>query len=283
MQGVAGYAVTAALVGFQTGVQLPLAGKAGRYLPPSATWKLERPEDVLVARTRFFDTAVGSNLRTMMTEFTRLWQDPLNFVLQQEVGAYLSYDQMASFRAVMIMPQDLGLHKFTEHYAMAMPIWMPAREWAYRLQSFIPWGMVSYAGAWHSGGRGTSAGTQPGDPERLRSPPEEWEDGQAPVLAHKPWFNAQTVPYPVTPVAFWYTFSEFIAYPGVQFFESVPALIAGLTRADLFAISAAMRRYRAELWRTTRAVYAAAASRLAAAAAELERAAADASDGAEVG
>jgi len=272
VRGVAAYSVTAALVGYQAGVALPLAGKAGRYLPASASWRLERPTEVLVARSRFLETAFGPHFRTLFAELSELYHLPIRCVLQQDEGAYLSYDELSAFRAVVILPQDLGLHKFTEHYAMAMPIWVPAKVWAYRLQMLIPWGMVSYSGTWHpTVDDGDDHTPPPGDPARLRAPSEDWPQSGSPQLAHPPFYNAQTVPYPLTKVAYWYEFSEFIAYPGVQSFASMPALLSGLAGADLFQISGEMRRFRAELWRTTRAVYAAAASDLAAVAAEAQR------------
>lgn len=269
VRGVAAYSVTAALVGYQAGVRLPLAGKAGRYLPAGATWRLERESEVLLARSRFLETAVGSHLRSLLAEMGQLHGVPLRCVLQQESGAYLSYEELSTFRAVIILPQDLGLHKFTEHYAMGMPIWVPGREWAYRLQMFIPWGMVAYSGNWYAAANGPAAaeGPPPGHPARLRAPDDAWPEPGSLDLAHPPFFNAQTVPYPLAKVAFWYEFSEFVAYPGVQHFGSVPGLLLELASADLFAISAVMRRFRAELWRTTRAVYAEAASGLARAAA----------------
>merc|ERR1712227_782605 len=99
---------------------------------------MRRVTEVLFARSRFFDTAFGQHLRTLIAAFSERLQTQLRFVLQQEVATFLSYEDLASFRGVVILPQDMGLHKFIEHYAMAMPIWMPAREWAYRLQMHIP-------------------------------------------------------------------------------------------------------------------------------------------------
>jgi hypothetical protein len=269
VQGVAAYSVTTALVGFQAGIKLPLAGKAGRYLPANAFWNMRRPLEVLLTRSRFFETPFGQHLRTLISTFTQQFQSQLRFPLQQEVAAFLSYEDLASFRAAVILPQDLGLHKFTEHYAMAMPIWMPAREWAYRLQMNIPWGMVSYSGSWQPkfvDSEDLSEG-MPADADPFRAPSEEWEGQERPDLAYPPWFNAQVVPYQLARVSFWYEFSEFVAYPGVQTFDSVPSLFAGTSNTNLHEVSATMRRYRAELWQTTRAVYAAAASRLAAGAA----------------
>merc|ERR1712083_401354 len=177
--------------------------------------------------------------------------------LQQELGAYLSYADLSAFRSVVIFPQDLGLHKFTEHYAMAMPIWMPTRALAYRLQMFIPWGMVSYSGTWHGHPRGAANGGDderlgipaPGTPERLQAPSEEWPESGVDI-AHPPFFNAQSKPYPVAKTAFWYEFSEFVSYPGVQAFDSIPGMLMGLSTTDLFEVSGTMRQFRAELWRT---------------------------------
>merc|ERR1719188_1558680 len=130
--------------------------------------------------------------------------------------------------------------------------------------------MVSYSGTWRASTADDEAGAPPpGDPARLLAPSADWPQPGSPELAHPPYFNAQSAPYPLTKVAFWYEFSEFVAYPGVQTFDSVPVMLSGLAGADLFEISGTMRRYRAELWRTTRAVYAAAASELAAAVASM--------------
>lgn len=235
--GVAAYAVTAALVRFQAGISLPLAGKAARYIPSAASWRLAKPSEVLLARSRFFDSSWGTHFGTVLREILELHGDPLTFVYQHEVGGFLSYEELAEYRAVIILPQDLGLHKFTEHYAMATPIWMPSKHWAYRLQRHIPWGMVSYAGTWWNG----DAADLP-------------HGGDGFELDFEPWFNAQHPPY--AEVAYWYKFVEFEAYPHVQYFDSIPKLLVELLSEDLFAISTAMRRFRARLWRTTRAVYA---------------------------
>lgn len=271
VRGVAAYSVTAALVDFQAGVSLPLAGKAARYLPPGAHWRpasATAPEaEVLVARSRLLETMVGRSLRFLLASFQRSLKPASHLLLQQEMGSYLSYEELSRFRAVVILQQDLGLHKFTEHYAMAMPIWMPSREWAYRLQMTVPWGMVSYSGSWRGGNDShrLEAGP-PGDPRRLRAPGDGEMRGVSEDhdLVHEPWFNAESVPYQLVKVAYWYEFSEFVAYPAVQAFDSVPELLATLDSAGLAVISARMRQFRAELWQTTRAVYAAAAAELAA-------------------
>eukprot|EP00927_Polykrikos_kofoidii_P019708 TRINITY_DN19234_c0_g1_i1.p1 TRINITY_DN19234_c0_g1~~TRINITY_DN19234_c0_g1_i1.p1 ORF type:complete len:709 (+),score=94.07 TRINITY_DN19234_c0_g1_i1:38-2164(+) len=245
--GVAAYAVTAALVYFQAGVWLPLAGKAGRYVPSSATWGLQRPEEVLLTRSRFFDPSWGAHFLTVLRATVDLHKPPLTFVLQHEVGGLLSFEELASYRAAVILPQDLGLHKFTEHYAMAMPIWMPSRQWAYRLQMYVPWGMVSY-----SGSSTTGAGDQLTSPE---------DDADSKLGLHfPPWFCSQRSP--LNQVAYWYAFAEFVAYPHVQFFDSVPGLLVDLLTLDLFAMSAGMRRFRKRLWQTTRSVYAGVAKSL---------------------
>jgi len=262
VRGVAAYTVTAALVGWQAGVALPLAGKAARYLPTGASWRPQgRQSEVLFARSRFLETAWGAHLRTLLEAFVKLQGAAVTLAFQQDMASYLSYEELSTFRAVVILPQDLGLHKFTEHYAMAMPIWVPGREWAYRLQVFVPWGMVAYSGSWRGQELQQAGGSE------LRAPSEDWPDPGAVSLTYAPHFNAQAVPFPLAKAAFWYEFSEFLAYPSVQHFDSVPGLLTGLAHADLPAISATMRRFRAELWRTTRAVYAAAASGLAEAAA----------------
>ena len=49
---------------------------------------------------------------------------------------------MASFRAVLVVPQDLNLLKFTEFYAMRVPILVPGPVWAARMQLALPWGMT---------------------------------------------------------------------------------------------------------------------------------------------
>merc|ERR1712032_1596337 len=41
---------------------------------------------------------------------------------------------------------------------------------------------------------------------------------------------------------FWAGMSDFIRYPHVQHFESLPSLIAGILRCDLLALSTAMRK-----------------------------------------
>jgi len=271
VQGVAAYTITAALVGFQVGARLPLAGKAGRYLPAQTTWQGAASDEVLLARSRFFEASFGLHFRTLLMEFSSRQQSAVRCVFQQDLAEYLSYDDMSRFRAAVILPQDLGLHKFTEHFAMAMPIWLPAREWAYRLQMSVPWGMVTYSGTWHGA---TYARARSGQDDKVwpqplcgtsqfEAPSDDWPNAGAAELAYMPFFNAQTVPYPLASAAFWYEFSEFVAYPTVQTFGSIPELLSSLADADLTAISGSMRSLRAELWRTTRAVYAAAASELA--------------------
>lgn len=36
---------------------------------------------------------------------------------------------------------------------MGTPLWLPCRELAYRLQMFVPWGMVAYSGSWRFAGQ----------------------------------------------------------------------------------------------------------------------------------
>ncbi|OLQ13154.1 hypothetical protein AK812_SmicGene2868 [Symbiodinium microadriaticum] len=335
--------VTTALVAYQAGVVLPLAGKAGRYLPHEASWQGSESKEALVARSRFLETAFGAAFRNLVKEFKEHLGSSVTFAFQQEAGTYLSYEALSKFRAVVIFAQDLGLHKFTEHYAMGMPIWIPARESAYRLNMFVPWGMVQYSGSFRHGGPSLAdetdrrpaqrprraAGPGPpaqGDhalPVRLAGPAflwailaqafvaffwrraimaeedQEWADLQMEILealeeedaappstaaassssgrtgalvqrtdsrcefAFAPFFNAQTAPYPLAKTAFWYEFGEFVSYPAVQEFRSIPELVAQLETTDLLQVTQQMRKFRAELWRSTRAVYAAAASELA--------------------
>eukprot|EP00439_Symbiodinium_sp_Y106_P020429 s1386_g2.t1 len=147
VRGISAYTVTTALVAYQAGVVLPLAGKAGRYLPHEASWQGSESQEALVARSRFLETAFGAAFRNLVKEFKDHLGSSVTFAFQQEAGTYLSYEALSKFRAV-----DLGLHKFTEHYAMGMPIWIPARESAYRLNMFVPWGMVQYSGSFRHGG-----------------------------------------------------------------------------------------------------------------------------------
>jgi len=263
VRGISAYTVTTALVAYQAGVVLPLAGKAGRYLPQQAFWRGGN-DQILVARSRFLETAFGAAFRHLLSEFQEAMNSNLAFTFQQEAGIYLSYEALSEFRSAIIFAQDLGLHKFTEHYAMGMPLWVPNRELAYRLQMFVPWGMVAYSGSYRYAG--PSDEVEDGNP--WWEPPRDLADfGDAEPgdeLAFPPFFNSQTAPYPLTKTAYWYEFGEFVSYPGVQEFGSMPELLDTLQVADLWKISSIMRQFRAKLWRTTRDVYAAAASELAA-------------------
>eukprot|EP00439_Symbiodinium_sp_Y106_P010349 s1386_g1.t1 len=80
-----------------------------------------------------------------------------------------------------------------------------------------------------------------------QSPRELDEEGVPEEFAFAPFFNAQS--------------SEPQASSGE--FTSIPELVAQLETTDLHQVAHQMRKFRAELWRSTRAVYAAAASELA--------------------
>ncbi|CAJ1457966.1 unnamed protein product, partial [Effrenium voratum] len=106
VRGVAAYTVTAALVAYQAGVVLPLAGKAGRYLPQQASWKGPESREVLIARSRFLETAFGAAFRNLLTEFQES-ESSLSFVFQQEAGTYLSYEKLSEFRCAIIFAQEI--------------------------------------------------------------------------------------------------------------------------------------------------------------------------------
>lgn len=213
VRGISAYTVTTALVAYQAGVVLPLAGKAGRYLPAQAFWRGAQREEILVARSRFLETGFGAAFRNLLAEFKETMQSSISFTLQQEAGTYLSYEALSEFRSAVIFAQDLGLHKFTEHYAMGMPIWVPCREMAYRLQMLVPWGMVSYSGSWQHAGPSKDQE----DPNWWgQAPSEVGDDTEPPELAFRPFFHAQSFPYPLAEAAYWYEYGEFVSYPGAS-------------------------------------------------------------------
>eukprot|EP00927_Polykrikos_kofoidii_P085870 TRINITY_DN9449_c0_g1_i2.p1 TRINITY_DN9449_c0_g1~~TRINITY_DN9449_c0_g1_i2.p1 ORF type:complete len:740 (+),score=94.55 TRINITY_DN9449_c0_g1_i2:389-2608(+) len=256
IQALATYTAVAATVSFQTGVHVPLAAKAARYLPMEAygSWQPVWANDVLVVRTRFLKTVFGANFRAILAAVIGD-PPPLNFVYQQEAANHLFFDELVVFRAAVILPEDLALQTFTEFYSMAMPIFVPDRNLACRLQLFVPWDTVMYAGSrFEPHARGVL---------QLKSPIDSAADVGF-ELMYPPWFDAGSVPYELERAAFWYEFSEYASYSGVQHFQSVPALIVGLVGTDLVSVSNDMRLFSAKLWRRTRQVYGTAAASLAA-------------------
>ena len=78
------------------------------------------------------------------------------------------------------------------------PVFLPRRDWVYRLQRIAPWGTLAYG----------VPGPEPGE---------------------APWFNS--INATVETVLYWYSYSDFEQYAHIDYFHSITDLIERLLRA----------------------------------------------------
>jgi len=113
---------------FQTGWRVPYVRAHGLYTGMS--YVPTRQKQVLVWRAPLF---VYTTVHCTILRFLEGMPDyPIAFRFVDEDES-VPYQDMASYKAVMLLPWDHALMTFYELYSAAMPIMLPSAEWMYRL------------------------------------------------------------------------------------------------------------------------------------------------------
>lgn len=171
---------------------------------------------LLVSRTKFMWVTFGCALRQFMPH-----DYPLTFTVAN-TDSRLSYQDMASHRATVLVPWEHALMSFFEFYSMAMPLFMPNRAWAYRL-------------VFDAEGNLGSTTSQYVDV----SPACDASQGCAAKPHPHPPFEFTTL----ASRSYWYDYSSFAQFPHINSFSSIPELLHMLVAVDLTKASAAMKAF----------------------------------------
>lgn len=156
----------------------------------------------------------------------------------------LSYDEFAQFHACIFWPWDVMMLLFNELYSMTMPILMPEPRWMYTLmQHSLSQTKVNW---WHIRAE-TVSGSLPWASER---------DFPLPFL---PWVTSNAS---LREVAYWYELTDFVQFPHVVNFASVPDMLYKLRTLDVAATREGMRQFNIATLKDTRRVYQQAAVKL---------------------
>jgi len=227
---------------WQTGLKVPTLRIHG--LHTNSTYLPLRASEVLVSRpgtsggwqecvlNRFVDSNPGYPLRFL--QFT----DLLNPHTTKEVyNTSLSYSGLSQYRAVVGFPYDTSLMFFWEFYSMNMPVFVPFQLWRWgiygqhtrpdlddRWQMFDPSVAESKEG-WPDRGRLLA-------PEDERVPFSPFFDGFSPLDIERSMF--------------WSKYTDWAMFPHIQYFESIPDLMAQLVNLDLQAVSSQMKQFNEE-------------------------------------
>merc|ERR1712070_90612 len=136
-------------------------------------------------------------------------------------------------RASVFMPDDMAKMMFWEVYALGMPIWTPGPFWLSRMVPFFNYYHFSHKHLKTMAGEAVNSVGQsfPDEPFGLSGWPDWTREDQNRAMLR---------------ALFWVGLSDFVRYPHVQNFESVPQLLSGLLACDLGQISAGMKEAHAE-------------------------------------
>eukprot|EP00434_Breviolum_minutum_P015549 symbB.v1.2.013692.t1/scaffold971.1/size148033/20 len=134
-------------------------------------------------------------------------------------------DEIARYRATVLIPNDLTVFAFVEVYALGVPTFVPKVSWLYRLRRAAPFGFLQPAMALPdlAGVHGT--------------------------FRYPPFLTAKSDLDDLKTFLHWQQTSELHSRPHVQQFGSIPELLQLTASVDLLKISEGMKEYSAELRR----------------------------------
>lgn len=208
------------------------------WVPPLALYVTDKwhgqgrhgqSRSAVVLRSRFFVSLMGELLRCLLREVVSLnaGMPEVTFLGtdKQFDEQWMTMEQIASYSAAVLYPNDLHQRTFHEVYRMGVPLFMPDASGLFRAQRGANWGYSSYGGVL---------------PDQLLGP-----TAAASALPYAPWWNS----FNATPevVISLQQFADWEQFPHVQRFGSLPGLLSGLLAANLAEISSQMRVYHAHL------------------------------------
>jgi len=148
----------------------------------------------------------------------------------------VTYPDFAKFHACIFWPWDVMMLMFNELYTMGMPLLLPHRRWMVHLVTHsLTHTEVNW---WHL--RGSVAGGLP-DPSGVPFP-----------LPFQPWVEPGEG---VRPVAFWYELTDFMQFPHLTYFESLPDMLERVRTLDVPSIRRGMQSFNQATFRESIAFY----------------------------
>ncbi|CAK0902554.1 unnamed protein product, partial [Prorocentrum cordatum] len=141
------------------------------------------------------------------------------------VAQPFGYAELRRFRAAVYFPWDMGMLLFSELYSIGVPLLVPGRAW---MASIIK-RMLEYTdfGWWQA--RAETAAALPGAGGAAQGGPSWW-----------PWLDANST---VGEILALYDLTDFVRWPYVEAFDSLPALMRAVRGADFDKCSEDMRRW----------------------------------------
>lgn len=208
--------VLAEQIAFQsTGQPLPVVRPHALFA--SATYAPTRPQDVLlVSRTKFMWVTLGCATKHFMSDGY-----PIRFTVANS-DSKLTFREMASHRAVVLVPWEHALMSFFEFYSMNVPLLMPDANWAYRLVFDADGNLGSTTAAYLDVDPRCDVGRGCGE-QRHPFPPFKFES-----------FESRR---------YWYQYASFAQFPHIHKFSSIADLLQKLVTIDLGPTTAAMKSF----------------------------------------
>ncbi|CAJ1427844.1 unnamed protein product, partial [Effrenium voratum] len=200
------------------------AVQAGRYFPDR-----ESPRILLGRMAGWARNSAGAMVRLVEAFAELLPTDQLRLVflgLAKEasgpvagIARPFSYSELRRFRGAVYFPWDMGMLVFSELYAIGVPLFLPDRAW---ISSIIK-RMLEYTdfGWWQAREEGSAValpGATPG-----------WF-----------WFSENST---ISEILELYDLTDFVRWPYVTSFSSLPQLMQSLVAADFDSTSQAMMRW----------------------------------------
>ncbi|CAE7362411.1 unnamed protein product [Symbiodinium necroappetens] len=216
----------------QVRVEVPWVPPLGLYTA-AGSWQGGQPGSTrraVVLRSRFFVSLRGELLRSLLREIVSINfpRYPLEVVFlgkdNQFDEQWLSLQQLASFDAAILWPNDLHQRTFHEAYRMAIPLLMPDSASLFRAQRMSNWGYASYGAS--------TVGLDAGGSSSPRHP-------------FPPWWNS----FNATPdvIGYWVQFADWEQLPHIQRFATLPGLIVQAATMNLQQISKSMLEHHVQV------------------------------------
>jgi len=156
----------------------------------------------------------------------------------------LTYAEFAEYYACVFWPWDVMMLLFSELYTMTMPLFVPEPRWMYTLMHHSL--VHTEVNWWHLRAKSVS-GALP-LPVASDFP-----------LPHLPWISRNGT---LAEAAYWYQLTDFVTYPYVTNFGSLPQLLERLQMLDVTVVREGMRRFNMDTLLQSRAFYRQAAVKL---------------------
>ncbi|CAL1167539.1 unnamed protein product [Cladocopium goreaui] len=212
---------------YQTGIELPVVERVAHYLP-AVSWGPHEShwKEVLVLRARYWHRLPGQYFMDVLEAFLRLneFSHNFTFVMAASFGPdELPPDEIAGYRATVLIPNDLTVFAFVEVYALGVPTFVPEASWLYRLRRAAPFGFL-----------------QPS----MALPDLTGIHGN---FRYPPFLTAKNDLEDLKTFLHWQQTSELHTRPHVQQFGSIPQLLYLTASADLLQISKGMREHSSKL------------------------------------